>query len=68
MTDNDKQHLFANEDNSGWTSSPSPVDPAEAREADAKIDKLASEGQGPSATNELKLGGSVVEGSASKNG
>lgn len=66
MADNEK-HYFAN-DGSNWTTPPSPVDPAEAREADKALDDAAREGDGPSATNEVRPHHSIVEGSAAKNG
>ena len=58
MADNN-QHVFAN-DGSDWKTPPGPVDNDEARKADAKVDKAAARGSGPSATNEVKLGGSVL--------
>lgn len=53
MADKKKIHLFAN-DGSDWTSEPSPVDPDEKREADKELDRLAREGDGPGATNEVR--------------
>lgn len=58
MTDS-KTRLVANGDDSNWTTPPSPVDPEEARKADAKVDRLAAKGQGPAATNEVKHGQNV---------
>lgn len=55
----DKQHFFAN-DGDDWTTPPSPVKNADARKADAKVDKAADKGDGPAAANELKLGWSVL--------
>lgn len=58
MTDS-APRLVANDSTDNWTTPPSPVDPAEAREADAAVDKEAAKGQGPSATNEVKHGSNV---------
>lgn len=66
MTDNEK-HFFAN-DGSDWTSSPSPVDADEAREAELELDEEARGGKGFSATNEARLAHTIVAGSTSKNG
>lgn len=66
MADTEK-HYFAN-DGSDWTTPPSPVSSAEAREADKALDDEAAKGEGPSATNEGKLHHSFIEGSESKNG
>lgn len=58
MTDSTPR-LVANDSTDNWTTPPSPVDPKEAREADAKVDKLAAKGQGPGATNEVRHGSNV---------
>lgn len=59
-------HLFAN-DGSDWRSTAGPVSTKEARERDAAVDEAAAKGDGPTGTNDLKLGWSVVEGSESQN-
>lgn len=64
MADNEK-HYFAN-DGTDWTTPPSPVSSDEAREADLAYDEEAAHGQGPSATNETRLGRTSLEDSASK--
>lgn len=52
MTNDEKQHLVAN-DGSDWTTPPSPVDPEEKRKADKEFADAAKEGgDGPGATNE----------------
>lgn len=61
-----EQHYFAN-DGSNWTTPPSPVSTTEAREADAKLDEAAREGDGPSATNEVRPQHTIVEGSEGGN-
>lgn len=61
------EHYFAN-DGSDWTTPPSPVSSKEAREADAKLDEAAREGDGPSATNDVRPQNTIVEGSESPNG
>lgn len=52
--------LIAN-NGTNWTSTPSPVDPDEARTADAELDTAAASGQGPGATNEVKHGWNVKQ-------
>lgn len=59
-------HYFAN-DGTDWRSTASAVSTKEAREQDKAVDEAAAEGDGPSATNEVTLGQSVVEGSESQN-
>lgn len=58
MTD----HYFAN-DGSDWKTPPSPVSTKKARAADQKLDEKAAKADGPSATNEVTLARSFVEGS-----
>jgi hypothetical protein len=65
VADNEEVHLFAN-DGTDWTSKPSPVNAEEARAADKAVEDKAAEGQGPAATNDIRLAHSVVEGSESK--
>lgn len=66
MTDNEK-HYFAN-DGSNWTTPPSPVNATEARKADEALDDEARDGEGFSATNEVRLAHTIVEGSSGENG
>lgn len=56
------EHYFAN-DGSDWRSKQGPVSTKELRSADRKVDEKASKGDGPSATNEVRLEHTVVEGS-----
>lgn len=64
-TDGDK-HYFAN-DGTDWRSTAGPVSSKEAREVDAELDEDGRNGAGPSATNEVRLGGTIVEGSEESN-
>jgi hypothetical protein len=60
-------HYFAN-DGTDWKSTPSPVSTKSARAAAKRVDDKAGKGDGPSATNEVKLASSFVEGSETSNG
>lgn len=66
MAENESKHLFAN-DGTDWTTPPSPVSTTEARAADKAQDDEARKGDGMSGTNEVRLEGSILEGSESDN-
>lgn len=61
-----EEHFFAN-DGTDWRSQAGPVDTKKVRKADKALDDKAADGDGPSATNELRLESTTVEGSESPN-